>query len=61
MASIIGRLLPMGIHEAGYLAPCFIIINVYDLNVRGMIMRFADDTKIGHVIDSEEKAFYKNN
>lgn len=39
--------------NAGIRSVC-IILNGFALNVGGMISEFADDMKIGHVVDSQE-------
>lgn len=52
---VTGRLFPVGFRRAQYEVPCFIYIyiNNLDWNITGMIKKFADDIKIGCVVDTE--------
>ncbi|XP_067865042.1 butyrophilin subfamily 3 member A2-like [Heterodontus francisci] len=55
LKSMQAELFPVGFRRAPFWVLCFLgYINNLDVNVRGMIKTFANNTKIGRVVDSEE-------
>ncbi|XP_067870139.1 gastrula zinc finger protein XlCGF8.2DB-like [Heterodontus francisci] len=53
-----GSLFPVRVPQCRYQDPCFLwyIINDLDLNAGGIIQKFADGTKSGREVDSEEES-----